>query len=89
MAAGVTAGWLFPSALLQQVQRGHKLGPRRRRPDRHEVSAVYQGPLRGLPEAFRDAFIMLDRRIGLFLCLPLASLDALAIKSEIDRIGRE
>jgi len=45
----------------------------------------------GTPEqiarAFRDAFIMLDRRISLFACLPLASLDALAIKKEIDRIG--
>jgi arsenate reductase len=39
--------------------------------------------------AFRDAFMALDRRIGLFLCLPLASLDKLAIKREIDRIGKE
>jgi arsenate reductase len=47
----------------------------------------------GTPEqierAFRDAFMMLDRRIGLFLCLPIASLDALAIKKEIDRIGQQ
>jgi arsenate reductase (thioredoxin) len=47
----------------------------------------------GTPEqierAFRDAFMMLDRRISLFLCLPIASLDALAIKKEIDRIGRQ
>lgn len=45
----------------------------------------------GKPEqierAFRDAFVMLDRRISLFLCLPLASLDQLAIKREVDRIG--
>jgi arsenate reductase (thioredoxin) len=45
----------------------------------------------GTPEqigrAFRDAFVALDRRISLFLCLPLASLDALALKKEIDRIG--
>jgi arsenate reductase (thioredoxin) len=39
--------------------------------------------------AFRDAFFMLDRRISLFLSLPLSSLDALAIKKEIDSIGRE
>jgi hypothetical protein len=32
---------------------------------------------------------MLDRRISLFLSLPLASLDKLAIKKEIDRIGKE
>jgi len=47
----------------------------------------------GTPEqierAFREAFVILDRRIGLFLCLPLASLDKLAIKKEIDRIGHE
>ena len=47
----------------------------------------------GSPEqierAFRDAYMMLDRRIGLFLSLPLASLDQLAIKREIDRIGEQ
>jgi arsenate reductase (thioredoxin) len=47
----------------------------------------------GTPEqierAFRDAFMILERRISLFLCLPLASLDNLAIKREVDRIGRE
>jgi arsenate reductase len=47
----------------------------------------------GTPEqidkAFREAFMVLDRRISLFLCLPLSSLDKLAIKKEIDRIGRE
>ena len=49
------------------------------------------GYTRGTPEqverAFRDAFTILDRRISLFLSLPIASLDALAIKREIDRIG--
>jgi arsenate reductase (thioredoxin) len=47
----------------------------------------------GTPEqierAYREAFMMLDRRIGLFLCLPITSLDALAIKKEIDRIGQQ
>ena len=47
----------------------------------------------GTPEqverAFREAFLMLDRRISLFLALPLSSLDALAIKKEIDRIGQQ
>jgi arsenate reductase (thioredoxin) len=42
-----------------------------------------------LEQAFRDAFVTLDRRIGLFLSLPLASLDKLAIQKEIQRIGRE
>jgi arsenate reductase len=40
-----------------------------------------------LERAFRDAFVTLDRRIGLFLSLPLASLNSLAIKSELDKIG--
>jgi arsenate reductase (thioredoxin) len=47
----------------------------------------------GTPEvterAFREAFMILDRRISLFLYLPLASLDALAIKREVDRIGKQ
>lgn len=42
-----------------------------------------------LERAFRDAFVTLDRRIGLFLSLPLASLDKLAIKQGIDRIGKQ
>ena len=42
-----------------------------------------------IERAFRDAFMALDRRIGLFLCLPLASLDQLAIKREIDKIGQQ
>ena len=46
---------------------------------------------RGTPDqidrAFRDAFVILDRRISLFLSLPLSTLGQLAIKKEIDRIG--
>ena len=46
----------------------------------------------GTPEvverAFRDAFVTLDRRISLFLSLPIESLDAMALKKEIDRIGQ-
>ncbi|HVZ10124.1 arsenate reductase ArsC [Rhodopila sp.] len=38
--------------------------------------------------AFRDAFRMLERRITLFLALPLASLDRIALKREVDAIGR-
>jgi arsenate reductase len=41
-----------------------------------------------LERAFRDAFVTLDRRIGLFISLPMASLDKLAIKRELDHIGR-
>jgi len=49
--------------------------------------AIVQGTPEEIERAFRDAFVMLDRRIGLFLCLPLASLDKLAIQREINRIG--
>lgn len=47
----------------------------------------------GTPEqiarAFRDAFVMLDRRIALFTSLSLKSLDSLAIRKELDQIGRQ
>ena len=42
-----------------------------------------------IQRAFRDCFMLLERRISLFLCLPLQSLDKLTIKNEIDRIGKE
>jgi arsenate reductase (thioredoxin) len=38
--------------------------------------------------AFREAFFILDRRISLFLCLPLRTLHSLALKRELDSIGR-
>jgi arsenate reductase (thioredoxin) len=49
--------------------------------------AASTGTAEEIERAFRDAFITLERRINLFLSLPLASLDTLAIKKEIDRIG--
>ena len=49
--------------------------------------AAVQGTPEQIEKAFRDAFVTLDRRISLLLCLPLSSLDKLAIKREIDRIG--
>jgi arsenate reductase (thioredoxin) len=42
-----------------------------------------------LERAFREAFVILDRRISLFLSLPLSSLDKLAIQREIKRIGNQ
>jgi arsenate reductase (thioredoxin) len=48
--------------------------------------------VKGTPEeigrAFRDAFVVLDRRIGLFVSLPLTTLQQLAIQKEIERIGQ-
>ena len=51
--------------------------------------AAVQGKSEEVEKAFRDAFFMLDRRISLLLCLPLSSLDGLAIKREIDKIGQQ
>jgi len=49
--------------------------------------------VRGTPEeikrAYRNAFLTLERRIVLFLCLPLATIDKLAMKQEIDKIGQQ
>jgi arsenate reductase len=51
--------------------------------------AAVAGTGQEIDRAFREAFVMLDRRIGLFLALPPKSFDSLAIKKEIDRIGQE
>ena len=49
--------------------------------------AAVQGTRDQIERAFRDAFMILDRRISLFLSLPLSTLGQLAIKKEIDLIG--
>ncbi len=49
--------------------------------------AAVEGTKEQIEKAYCDAFFMLDRRIRLFLNLPLVSLDSLAIKREIDKIG--
>jgi len=51
--------------------------------------AAVRGTDAEVQRAFRDAFFMLERRIGLFLSLPLASLDQLALQKEVDKIGRQ
>ena len=51
--------------------------------------AAVQGSPQEIERAFREAFSILERRIGLFLSLPLASLDRLTIRKEVDRIGKE
>jgi arsenate reductase (thioredoxin) len=50
--------------------------------------AAVRGTEEQVERAFREAFFMLERRISLFLCLPFASIDRLALKKEIDNIGR-
>jgi arsenate reductase len=42
-----------------------------------------------IARAFRDAFCLLDRRIQLFVSLPLSTLDPIALRRELDRIGHE
>jgi arsenate reductase len=51
--------------------------------------AAVTGTPEEIDRAFRDAFVTLSRRISLFVSLPLASLDSLALKKEIDRIGHQ
>jgi arsenate reductase len=51
--------------------------------------AAVEGTPEQIERAFRDAFIMLDSRISLFLALPLSSLDKLAIQKQIEDIGRQ
>jgi arsenate reductase (thioredoxin) len=50
--------------------------------------AAVKGTPEEIARAFRDAFVILDRRIGLFLSLPLATLDEFAIQEEINKIGK-
>ena len=50
--------------------------------------AAVQETAEEVERAFHDAYITLDRRISLFLCLPLSSLDRLALTKEIEKIGK-
>ena len=50
--------------------------------------AAMSGSPEEIERAFREAFSILDRRISLFLALPMATLEKMAIQREIDRIGR-
>ena len=50
--------------------------------------AAIRGTADEIQDAYRSALVTLERRIGLFLALPLATIGSLAIKQEIDRIGQ-
>ena len=50
--------------------------------------AAARGNAAEIERAFRDAFFALERRISLFLSLPLKSLDNLALRRELENIGR-
>jgi arsenate reductase len=51
--------------------------------------ATVSGTPAEIERAYSQTFAALDRRISLFLCLPLKSLDSFAIQKEIDNIGRQ
>ena len=51
--------------------------------------AAVTGSPEEIERAFREAFFTLERRISLLLCLPISSLDRLAIQKEIDKIGQQ
>jgi arsenate reductase len=50
--------------------------------------AAVKGTPEEIARAFRDAYVQMGRRIGLFLSLPLAALERMSIQREIDRIGK-
>jgi arsenate reductase len=51
--------------------------------------AAVTGSPEQIARAYRDGFVALERRIGLFLSLPLTSIDRLALKKELDKIGHQ
>lgn len=51
--------------------------------------AAVKGNTDEIDRAFRDAFSILDRRIGLFLSLPMSTLNQMALQKEIEDIGRQ
>jgi arsenate reductase len=51
--------------------------------------AAVQGTPEEVERAYREAFAILERRIALFLSLPLGSIDKLALKKEIAKIGQQ
>jgi arsenate reductase (thioredoxin) len=50
--------------------------------------ATVRGTADAVQRAFREAFFLLEQRINLFLSLPLPSIDRLALKQQIDKIGQ-
>ena len=51
--------------------------------------AAATGTPQEIDRAFSQAFSILERRITLMLSLPLSSLDSMALKSELDNIGKK
>jgi arsenate reductase (thioredoxin) len=51
--------------------------------------AAATGTPQEIERAFSQAFYILERRVTLMLSLPLASLESMALKSELDNIGKK
>jgi arsenate reductase len=51
--------------------------------------AAVRGSVKEVERAYRETFTILERRIALFLALPLASIDRMALQKEIDKIGKQ
>jgi arsenate reductase len=50
--------------------------------------AAVEGDEEAVSNAFKDAFIVLNRRIALFLSLPLEKLNKLSLQKELTQIGQ-
>lgn len=50
--------------------------------------AAVEGSEADIVKAFRDAFLILQRRIELFASLPVRSLDRMSLKKRLDEIGK-
>ena len=50
--------------------------------------AAVSGTPEEIARAFRDAFLLLERRIALFANLPVATLDRMSLKRRLDDIGK-
>jgi arsenate reductase (thioredoxin) len=66
------------------VWPGHPMSAHWGQPD----PAAVEGTDLQKANAFRQAFRMLERRIELFMSLPIATLDRLALGNKIDEIGK-
>jgi arsenate reductase len=55
-----------------------------RRPSRHRL----KGAFAEIALAFSDGYRMLNNRIGIFMNLPMASLDRLMLQKRLDAIGK-
>lgn len=54
-----------------------------------EDPAAVEGSTEAMQRAFSQVFMLLHRRISLFASLPIAKLEGMALKRELDQIGHE